>query len=245
MIKLLKLENVSFSYQSERPTLSNLNLEIPAGSFIGVTGSNGSGKSTFLYLLNGLIPHLIPGHLQGDIIIDGLNTRKTKVAELSQKVGLVFQNPDLAIFNLTVAEEIAFGLKNLGRKNLEQKISRALTLVGLNGFENRDPQSLSLGEKQRVSLAAILALDTACLLLDEPTAMLDYQSSLILYKLLSSLNRQGKTIIVVEHDTDFLRQFAKETLVFHQGKIAGFGQVKKILTDKLLLSKTGIKDPYK
>ncbi|KKS98538.1 MAG: cobalt transport ATP-binding protein, cobalt/nickel transport system ATP-binding protein [Candidatus Gottesmanbacteria bacterium GW2011_GWA2_43_14] len=244
MKKILNLKNVSFSYSPERPVLSGINLEIPRGSFTGITGSNGSGKSTFLYLLNGLIPHLIPGLFEGDVFVDGQNTRQLKMGLLSQKVGLVFQNPDLAIFNLTVEEEIAFGLSNFGYKNISGKIRQALSTVGLPGFEKRDPQSLSFGEKQRVSLASILALDTDCLLLDEPTAMLDYQSSEALYLLLKKLNRQGKTIIVVEHDTDFLWKYAGDVLILHMGKIAAYGLIEKILTDRTLLSKTGVKNPH-
>ena len=140
-------------------------------------------------------------------------------------------------------EELEFGLKNLGLHHQKKRLEWALEQVGMAGYINRDPQTLSLGEKQKVSLACVLALDTKYIVLDEPAAQLDYKSSLELYKILQKLNIDGKTIITIEHDTDFLWQFTREVLILDKGEIIFNGPTKKILQNKKRLQKLGIKVP--
>lgn len=243
MEKGISIENISFSYDGNSFALENVSLFIKPQSFLGITGVNGSGKSTLTYLLNGLIPHQINGKLSGEVFIDGIATKKESVSFFSQKVGMLFQNPDFSLFNLTVEEEIAFGIKNLGLKNETKRIKSALDLVGLSNYKDRDPQELSLGEKQKVALASVLAMETKYIVLDEPIAQLDYKSSLELYKILKNLNKRGKTIIVVEHDTDFLWHFCPETIILDKGKIISQGLTKNVLRDKKLLTNIGIKIP--
>lgn len=156
---------------------------------------------------------------------------------------MVFQNPDFSLFNLTVSEEIAFGLKNLNSRVDQKQITDALGLVNLKGYETRDPQALSFGEKQKVCLASVLALDVSYIVLDEPTSMLDWKSSSELYGLLKTLNRQGKTIIVVEHDTDFLWDAASDVMILDNASIKASGAARKVLSDKKLLASLGIKQP--
>jgi len=237
------LEKVSFQYGKKQKELNNINVFISQGSFCGIVGQNGSGKTTFTYLLNGLIPHQIEGKLTGNIFIDGVNTRSKPVSFFSRKMAMVFQNPDFMIFNLTVTEEIAFGLKNFGINNIDKRINSALTLVGLQGFESRDPHTLSFGQKQKLALAAALALEPDYLVLDEPSAMLDHQSSLHLYKLLSELHQKGKTIIIVEHDTDFLFAYSQQVLILNKGSLVMAGKTKEIFDQKEKLQKLGIKIP--
>lgn len=237
------LKDVSFAYQKESQTLADISWQIKKGSFWGITGINGAGKSTLVYLLNGLIPYYFKGNLKGEVSVDGVSTGEKDVAFFAKKVGLVFQNPDFSLFNLSVEEEILFGLRNLNLPGKEERVKKALQLAGLAGFAQRDPQSLSLGEKQKVCLAAVLAMETDYLVLDEPTAQLDFRSAMELYRLLVKLNKNGKTIITVEHDTDFLWQFTRETLILHKGKIKEKGLTKKILSLIPLLKKLGIKTP--
>lgn len=243
MNKSLKLEKVSFGYQKDKDVLENISLSISHGSFLGITGNNGSGKSTLTYLLNGLIPHFIKGYLLGEIRVDGISTKSQNVAFFARKVGMIFQNPDFSLFNLTVEEELEFGINNLKLSDKEERIRKALSIVDMQDFIDRDPQTLSFGQKQKVCLAAVLALNTDYIVLDEPTAMLDYKSSLELYKILKKLNIEGKTIIVVEHDTDFLKQFADKIAILHEGKLVASGKTEDILSDKRLLSDLGIKIP--
>ena len=148
------------------------------------------------------------------------------------------------LFNLTVAEEIAFGLKNLNLTGQSARISKALNDVGLSGFEKRDPQTLSLGEKQKVAIACVLAIDTPYIVLDEPIAMLDYKSAVNLYQLLSTLHKKyNKTIIVVEHDTDFLLTHTKEIAIIDKGKILMHGATQYIFSRQAKLKQIGIKIP--
>jgi len=241
---MITIKNVNFGYVKEHPVLCNLSLQITPGEFIGVVGANGSGKSTFAYLLNSLIPHAMHGYFSGEVTIDGISTREHNVAFFAKKVGLLFQNPDFSLFNLTVKDEIAFGLKNLHYDNIESRVSQALALVGLNDYAERDPQTLSLGEKQKVCLAGTLALDNDYIVLDEPIAMLDYKSSLEIYSILKKLNQAGKTIIVIEHDTDFLRRFAQRVIAFTNGKLSADDAATKVFANQTLLNQLEIKPPH-
>ena len=236
------LKNVSFAY-NHSSVLRNINLEIHRGEFLGIIGLNGSGKTTLTYLLNGLIPHVIKGNLTGSVLVDGFDTKAKDITFLTKNVGMVFQNPDFSLFNLTVKEEILFGLKNFGLNTSDENIKKALQVVGLENFHDRDPQSLSFGEKQKVNLASVLALDTPYMVLDEPSAMLDYQSSQELYEILLRLNKKGKTIIVVEHDTDLLWMYAQNIMVLDKGTCLLRGDTEKSLLEKEVLTKLGIKFP--
>jgi len=236
-------DKVSFSYEKGSRQLTNINIQINKGAFLGITGVNGSGKTTFTLLMNGLIPQQIKGSFKGNVYIDGINSREKPVSYFAKSVGLVFQNPDFMLFNLTVKEEIEFGLKNLQLEKHKERISKALKTISMAGYERRDPQTLSLGQKQKICLAAVLAQDPDYIVLDEPTAMLDYRSAVNLYKLLQSLNEQGKTIIIVEHDTDFLNEYTDQVIVLNQGRIALKGKTKTIFSDTKKLEKIGIKIP--
>lgn len=244
MVNGISLENVTVNYSNKVKQLDTINLIIKSGTFLGITGINGSGKTTLIQLLNGLIPHEIPANLTGSVVVDGVNTKTKSVSFFARKIGMLFQNPDFMLFNLTVAEEISFGLTNLKLTDQPGRIKKALSDVGLKGFENRDPQTLSFGQKQKLALACVLAVDTPYIVLDEPVAMLDYQGALTLYQTLRDLHENmGKTIIVVEHDTDFLSAFACEVLVIDKGKIYLHGLTNKVFSEKEKLRKIGIKIP--
>lgn len=243
MEKGIHFEHVSFHYPGKQDVLSGLNFTIKPGSFTGITGTNGSGKSTCTFVMNGLIPHTIAGSLRGRVSINGVDTKTKPVSYFAKQIGLVFQNPDFSLFNLTVAEEVGFGLKNLYGSSDPSRIDRALREVGLEGFRGRDPQSLSFGEKQKVCLASVLSLDVSYIILDEPTAMLDYKSSVELYRLLTKLNKGGKTIITIEHDTDFLWSHTSEMILLDHGRVKSIGKTKSVLTQNSLLSYLGIKKP--
>jgi energy-coupling factor transport system ATP-binding protein len=238
----IQLDNVSFGYNSDTFQLKNISLQIPKETFLGITGVNGSGKTTLGLLMNGLIPHEIDGKLSGEVLIDGVNTKKKSVSYFAGKVGMLFQNPDFMLFNLTVFDEIAFGLNK--QTDIDKKVLEALEMVDLRGFEKRDPQTLSLGEKQKVCLASVLARDSEYIVLDEPVAMLDYKGAVNLYELLQKLNKDyGKTIIVIEHDTDFLLKYAKQVVILDQGAIVLEGSAASVFSRKVELKNLGIKIP--
>lgn len=238
-------DHVSFHYDHSGKEIDSVNVVIPNGSFCGITGINGSGKTTMSLMMNGLIPHNVTGRMSGNVFVNGVNTRSKPVSFFSKQVGMVFQNPDFMIFNLTVEEEIAFGLSNLGMNKIPERTSQALSSVGLAGFEKRDPHTLSLGQKQKLCLAVVLAMDTDYIVLDEPSAMLDYQSSLTLYTLLATLQKKGKTIIIVEHDTDYLYSFASQTIILNKGRIVLEGKSEDVFQEKQELKQLGIKIPRK
>lgn len=217
---IVSLKNLSLSYAGNRPVLKNLNWQIQTGEWWGICGSNGSGKTSLLYCLAGLVPRLIPGRLSGEISI-------------SQSAGIVFQNPDFSLFNLTVEEEVAFGHNH--------SVEPALKAVGLWHERQTDPQTLSYGTKQKICLAAVLARDPEIILLDEPTSMLDYKSSVNLYGILKKLNLAGKTIVVVEHHTDLLAAYAQKTLIIEQGKIVAQGQTRAVFKKQALIKRLGLK----
>ena len=229
----------------KRQEIDSVSISIPKGSFCGITGVNGSGKTTLSLMMNGLIPHHVEGVFSGNICVDEVNTRSKPVSFFSRKVGMVFQNPDFMIFNLTVEEEIAFGLSNLGMDKIAERTARALSLVGLEGFEKRDPHTLSFGQKQKLCLAVVLAMETDYIILDEPSAMLDYKSSIHLYTILADLHKKGKTIIIVEHDTDYLYSFTSQIIVLNKGKIELEGDTETVFENKALLKQLGIKIPRK
>ncbi|MBP6993698.1 ABC transporter ATP-binding protein [Candidatus Woesebacteria bacterium] len=237
------VDNVSVQYGVGGFELDGVTATIAKGSFCGITGTNGSGKTTFVHLLNGLIPHQIEAKLAGNVLIDGENTRNKPVSHFARKVGMVFQNPDFMIFNLTVREEITFGLMNLSISYTDDTVTQSLAAVGLDGYENRDPHALSLGQKQKLTIAAVLAMNTDYIVLDEPSAMLDYRSAIELYDLLAQLNMQGKTIIAVEHDTDFLLTYASHMIVLDNGSCAMHGSTKDVFAQRKQLHDLGIKIP--
>ncbi len=243
MKKGIFFDKVSLSYTEGLFQLKDVDLFIPQGSFFGITGINGSGKSTLTLLINGLIPHQIKADIKGKVYVDGVATISKPVSFFANKVGMVFQNPDFMLFNLTVKEEIEFGLKNLNINNMEERVKKALEMVGMEGFEERDPQTLSLGQKQKICLAAVLAQDPSYIVLDEPAAMLDHKSSLKLFRILGDLNRKGKTIVIVEHDTEYLMKYAHQMIVVDRGSIIEKGSPNQVFSKKEKLRKIGIRIP--
>lgn len=223
-------DKVSFSYQGKTNQINKASFQIPPGSFYGITGLNGSGKSTLVLLMNGLIPHQIEGKLTGNVYVDQTNTKDKPVHYFAKKIGMVFQNPDFMLFNLTVKEEIEFGLKNLHLNQHDKRIKQALASVAMEEFIDRNPQTLSFGQKQKICLASAIAQNSSYIILDEPTAMLDHKSSLNLYRFLQQLNRQGKTIIIVEHDIDLLKKFTNTMMVIDKGEIKLSGKTDLVLT---------------
>ena len=241
----ITVKNLCFTYHgSSKKVLDGVNLKIEDGDFIGVVGPTGSGKTTLLYCLNGLIPNSIKGKFYGEVLVDGVPTTSCKVSELAKKVGIVFQDPDWQLFSVTVKDEVAFGLKNLRMDRVEERVREALKTVGLEGFEDVEPYRLSQGQKQMLCIACVVAMQPKTILLDEPTSNLDYKNTKNVYGLLRRLNREeGKTIVVVEHDTDLLAEYAEKILVINDGKIVKNGSKEEVFSDCRLLENLGIKIP--
>lgn len=218
---IIELRNLAFTYAGKsNPALRDLNLSFQKGSFSLITGLSGCGKSTLAHALCGFIPHGWPGVMEGEVWLDGLNTRHTPPERLAGIVGLVQQDPDAQICSFTVSQEVAFGLENLQIPSIEIKfkIKRVLAMLGIAHLADREVTNLSGGEKQRLALASILAMEPKVLVLDEPSAHLDPEGILGLVANLETLKNQfGYTVIVIEHRIEPFYELADRMLVLAEG----------------------------
>jgi len=221
--------------------LENINLEIQRGEFVAIIGPNGSGKSTLAKLFNGLF---VP--TKGDILVDGLNTKdKDSVWKIRQKAGMVFQNPDNQIVATIVEEDVAFGPENLGipPKEIRKRVREALDIVELSEYAKKAPHLLSGGQKQRVAIAGILAMRPECIILDEPTAMLDPVGRREVINTVKKLNKEeGKTIVLITHFMDEAVQ-ADRVIVMEKGKIIMQGTPREIFSKVDELKDIGLDVP--
>ena len=204
MENIVTMQDVSYAYTAEgnaAPVLEHVNLDIPRGQFLAVLGHNGSGKSTLAKHLNAI---LTPS--EGVVYVDGIDTRQEEmIYEIRQNVGMVFQNPDNQIVATIVEEDVAFALENLGvePKEMRQRVDDALKEVGMYEYREHAPHQLSGGQKQRVAIAGIIAMRPECIVLDEPTAMLDPKGRREVIKTVRKLNRDfGITVVLITHYMD-------------------------------------------
>jgi cobalt/nickel transport system ATP-binding protein len=225
---IISLDNVNFSYPDGTNALMDINFHIGAGERIAVMGTNGAGKSTLFQLFNGLL-----APTSGDITIKELPVKKSNYKAVRRIVGMVFQDPDDQLFSATVKQEISYGLLNLGtsKDSIEKAVSEALQLVGLEGYENRNPCYLSGGEKKRVALASVLVMNPEVLVLDEPTASLDPRGVSQLLALLNKINRElNITLIFSTHDVDVVPLLADRIYLMNSGKIVLSGTTTEVFS---------------
>ena len=219
----IEIENLRFIYPSrETPTLLGITARVPCGAFVLLTGPTGCGKSTLLRTLNGLIPHASAGELTGVVRLNGKDIAAQRLATTCQQVSLLFQNPDDQLFCTLVEDEVAFGLENLGfpPEEIKERITLALKQVGLIGFASRRISSLSGGEKQRVALAAICAMQPQVLLLDEPTSHLDPQGTRDILGIVKHLNsKTGITVILATHRTKEVAPLCSHVWLMDEGRL--------------------------
>jgi len=234
---MLSVENVHFAYTSGVEALKGVSLTIRDGEFTAIMGQNGAGKTTLVKQFNGLLKPT-----QGRVLVDGVETTKTSVAALSKNVGFVFQNPDHQLFSETVEEEIGFALKNFGyqKEVIEDRITWAVNLLGLGQYRKTSPFMLSGGERKRVALASVLAWDPKVLVLDEPTIGQDYQQKENLRQFIMQLQSQGKTVVVVTHDVEFVAECNPRVVLMREGKIVADGEGRDILTNEKALDESSI-----
>lgn len=252
-MKVITVEDLSFRYRrAVNYSLRDVSFEVKKGELLGILGPSGSGKSTLCLTFNGIIPHSIKGDFSGDVIVrdpktgEEYNTKETPVAKLSTIVGLVLQNPESQLFNMTVEDEIAFGLENLGldRNEIMRRIMWALEVSGLEGLEKEFPPNLSGGQKQRLAIAAILAMKPEVLVLDEPTSQLDPVGREEVLGLISLLRKEhGITVILVEHHTGYILRFADRVIVMDGGRIILEGKPGEIVGEVEVLRRLGVKLP--
>ena len=234
---VLEFKNVCFSY-NETANVHDLNVKIQKGDFTAITGSNGAGKSTFSKLCNGLLQPSA-----GDVFVLGQNTKRNKVSSLAKHIGFLFQNPDRQICCSTVEEEIAFSLKNngLSKEEIQRKVEATIKEFGFDA--KTEPFNMSRGQRQRLCLACLIALNPEILILDEPTTGLDYRECMEMMNRIRELNENGTTVIMVCHDMEVVLDFAKSVIVMNRGEILAQGATREILSNKELLAKARLLQP--
>jgi len=241
------LRDVKFVYEgSQEFALEGLSLEIEKGEFVSILGGNGAGKSTVCLLANGLIPHTVRGKLEGSVEVFGLDVRRHSVAQLSTRVGIVFQEPESQLFCMSVEEEVAFGPENLGVPSAEirERVEWALGLVGLAGFNDRSPFNLSGGQKQRVAIAAALSMRPEMLVLDEPAYALDPVSRIELFKVLKELKeKHGMTVLLAERDAEEAALYSDRVVLMSRGRVVSEGPPRSVLMDPARLLSMGVTPP--
>ncbi len=244
---MIKCENLCHTYQSgspfEKTALRDINLEIHAGELVAIIGHTGSGKSTLIQHFNGL-----EKPTSGKVYIDGvdLSTPKLNLKQIRQKVGLVFQYPEHQLMEETVRKDIAFGPKNMGLSDadVEDRVRSACHAIGLKeSLLDKSPFELSGGEKRRVAIAGVLAMEPKVLILDEPTAGLDPAGRDELLDLILKLNDCGMTIVLVSHSMEDVARIAKRIVVMNDATVIRTGSVAEIFSEAALLSEIGLDVP--
>ncbi|MEZ7195130.1 energy-coupling factor ABC transporter ATP-binding protein [Pseudodesulfovibrio karagichevae] len=234
MVLNISLDNLAYTYPAaDRPALDGITFDIEEGSFTALVGRNNAGKTSLCYALAGVIPHLYGGDMAGRVLVDGLDTRESDVADLALRVGLVMQNPasQFSGARFTVFEEVAFGLENRGvpRDLMAERVERALRLAGIADLARRSPAQLSGGQQQKVALASVLVGDPDVLVLDEPTTFLDPSGAVRVFETLDGLCREGRTVILAEHRLEWIARFADRVLVLDGGRIVLDGPPAEVL----------------
>ena len=242
----IELNHVSFSYTDEegnvlsRP-LQDVNLTIKRGSFVAVLGKNGSGKSTLAKHLNALLP---PD--EGDVIVNGMNTKdQSLIWEIRKSCGMVFQNPDNQLVSSVVEDDVAFGPENLGvpSDEIRQRVDMALNAVGMYEHRKKGPHLLSGGQKQRIAIAGVLAMNSECIVFDEPTAMLDPKGRREIMEIIEKLHESGKTIVLITH---FMEEavLADYIFIMNDGRLVAEGSPDEIFSGNVNLKEYSLRPPF-
>ena len=240
--EILKFEDVTYTYDDDYNALESISLSINSHEKIAVLGTNGSGKSTFFLCCNGILQPT-----SGNVQFKGraMKYSRSQLTELRKTVGIVFQDANQQFIGTTAFDDVSFGPINLGlsRDDVIQSTKSALDAMNLNDYENRPPHYLSGGEKKRLSIAGILAMNPQVILFDEPTAFLDDYNILIFEDIVNSLYDDDKTILISTHDIDFAFKWAERVIVFHDGKLIADGDCRSLLTDEEILKKANLPLP--
>ena len=219
-MKYLEAKGLKFTYKgAEYPVLNGAEFAAERGERIVINGLSGCGKSTFFYIITGIIPSEIPGSFEGCIMIDGCNTADMSRSNIAQKIGMVFQNPDDQIVYKTVEDEIAFGLENLcvPPAEIRRRVDECMQKYGLKRLALKDPMKLSGGEKKLLSIAGILVMEPEIIIFDEPYTGLDDKAAKLVTDVINILQGEGRTILIAEHDPLYMKG-ADKVLKLENGK---------------------------
>lgn len=245
---VIKIEDLWWRYEGSKDwALKGINLTIERGEFVGIVGPNESGKTTLAMAMNGLIPNNYRGVMKGRVISVGMDTREHSTAEIARKVGFVFSDPESQFLTMTVEEELAFGLENMGLpvEEIRDRIRWAMEITRLNEeFLEKPPYELSGGQKQRVAIAAVLAMKPDVIILDEPTSMLDPVGKTEVFDVLVQLRKSyNATIIVVEHRLEDIAYLADKMVLLYYGKVLKVAPPREFFDDIPFLLKHYVYPP--
>lgn len=236
---VLEVSNLSYAYPDKTLALQDVSFQIPAKSKVAILGANGSGKSTLLQHLNGLTVAQ-----SGSVSVLGQRISKKNLRDIRKTVGIVFDNPDEQLFSTLVYEDIAFGPRNLGydEKTVAQKVEEMMALLDITHLRDRPPFNLSLGQKKRVAIAGVLAMEPSIMVFDEPFSGLDPCTLQQFLETLDDLFLRGHTLIVTTHDVDIVYGWANEFVILQEGQVLARGG-KKLLEDEMLMQQARLKTP--
>lgn len=236
----IQTQAVTHAYPGGIVAVRDVTLQIQTGELVAIMGENGAGKTTLVKHFNGLLKPT-----KGIVFVNGVDTRRIHVAKLSLKVGMVFQNPDHQIFAKNVFDEIAFGLNrfNLYRLQARKRVTEVAKRMNLEEMLDQSPFALSVGDRKRVTMASVLAWNPDILILDEPTVGQDALLQTNLKRLIQSLHEEGKTVIMITHDIEFVAELKPRVIMMHEGRMIADGPAEKILTDPSTVEKASLTLP--
>jgi energy-coupling factor transport system ATP-binding protein len=234
------VQDLRFAYHEDEEVIKGINLSFNSSS-TALIGENGSGKTTFVKLLKGLLKPR-----SGSICINGHNTITTTVAELAKDIGLVFQNPNDQLFKKTIIDEVMFGPLNIGQPILQAKSNaeKALETVGLSDYKLVHPYDLGLSDRKLVCIAAVIAMNTDIVILDEPTIAQDYRGKERIKQIIKELKDQGKLVIVIAHDMDFVAETFERVIIFHDGHVLLDDDAQTVFKEHSLLKEFHLELPH-
>ena len=240
---MFKINKLTYKYDKERKALDSVSMDFNKGDIIGIIGSNGSGKSTLFNNLMGILKSA-----EGEILYkeNPLKYDKKSLYNLRKEVGIVFQDPEKQIFYSMVYDDLAFALRNIGmdEKTIKERINKALDAVNGKEFINGPVHSLSFGQKKRVAIASVIAMENELVLLDEPTAGLDPESTRAIVDIIKKMHAQGKKIVITSHDMNLIYDICDFVYVLNQGKIIDEGKVEDVFTHEDIIKEAGLEFPW-
>jgi len=250
---IIDIKNFTYRYpRTKSLVLKDINVEIKQGEFVGIVGHTGAGKTTLCMAMCGLIPKVLGGKYEGEILINGKSTENTDINELiysaSEKkafVGITFQDPEAQIVGMTVEEDLAFGPENLGVKSeeIQERVQWVLELIRMENYRKAFPYKLSGGQKQRVGIGSTMALRPQAIILDEPTSELDPVGRYEVLSVIRELKEQNLSVIIVEHNTEELMNFVDRIIVLNDGEILMDDETTKVFREVEMLRSIGVRPP--
>lgn len=240
-IGTVSVKDVRYTYaKGAVVALDGVSLEIPAGQIVGIVGQNGSGKTTLTKLLNGLLRPT-----SGSVVVAGRDTSKHTVQELAQHIGYVFQNPNHQLFATTVAEELAFGPRNMGcsKEEIEERVAEAVAFFGLKDVLELHPYRISFPLRKLVGIASIFTMRPGVFILDEPTTGQDHQTTSVINRLIHELGERGSTVVCVAHDMPLLADVTERLIVMWSAKVIADGTPREVFSNDEIMTTTHLQPP--